>query len=132
MDKDINLKISKNIAKARKKRGLSQKQVAERIGITQNAVYQWENGLRCAKLETVIKVSEAIGCNPNEILNGIKIDTNSSYTAKDVFLEIEKRLEKSRKAEKEAAECGMYQKASEAHGVYFELLDILEYFGQEL
>ena len=68
----------------------------------------------------------------NEILNGIKIDTNSSYTAKDVFLEIEKRLEKSRKAEKEAAECGMYQKASEAQGVYFELLDILEYFGQEL
>lgn len=130
MEKDINATISRNIVKARKKRGLSQKQVAERIGVSQNAVYQWESGLRCAKLETVIKISEAIGCNPNEILNGVKINTKFEYSVDDVFLELEKRMDRAKKSEEKGKENAKYQTASEAHGVYRELADILEYFGQ--
>lgn len=130
MGKDINAIISRNIVRMRKKKGLSQKQVAERIGVSQNAVYQWENGFRCAKLETVIKISEAIGCSPNEILNGVSINTEFQYSANDVFCEIEKRLENAREIEQESAKIGSYQKASEAHGVFKELLDILEYFGR--
>ena len=50
--------LSKNIKKARLKSGLTQKQVAERLGVAQAQYARWESGGRNPKDETVEKLAE--------------------------------------------------------------------------
>lgn len=49
------------IKKARINAGMTQAELAERLGITPQAVSQYERGIKNPKLETVIRISEALG-----------------------------------------------------------------------
>ena len=51
------------IRAARKKAGLTQTELAERLGVGYSAVGQWELGLRNPKFETLKKISAALGCS---------------------------------------------------------------------
>lgn len=61
--------INKNIKEFRRKRGLTQKQLADLLGVSQNAVYNWENGKRQPKLDTLRKISQALGVPVTELIN---------------------------------------------------------------
>lgn len=50
--------LKENIKKARLKAGLTQKEVAEKMGIQQPNYGQWERGIRKPKLETLEKLAE--------------------------------------------------------------------------
>lgn len=58
MENAIN--IGDNIRKVRKAHGLSQIELAERVGVAPITIRQYENGKRSPKLETIAKLAQAL------------------------------------------------------------------------
>ena len=54
---------------ARKKAGLTQLQVAEKLGISDSAVNQWEKGKTFPKTEFLPKLAQIYSCTIDELLN---------------------------------------------------------------
>ena len=48
------------IAKARKGAKLTQKELGEKLGVSAQSVAQWENNLRNPKIETLVKIADAL------------------------------------------------------------------------
>ncbi len=63
-------KIGKFIAMVRKKKTLTQKQLAENLGITDRAVSKWENGKSMPDLSLLKPLCEILDITINELLNG--------------------------------------------------------------
>ena len=59
------------IKEARKKAGLTQKGLGQKLGITYQTVAQWENDLRNPKAETLNKIAEALSCDFYWLMTGI-------------------------------------------------------------
>ncbi len=57
----VLMTIGERIKAARKKAGLTQKQLGEKMGISYQAVAQWENDLRNPKIETLRAIANALG-----------------------------------------------------------------------
>ena len=57
------------IARLRIARGLTQAQLAELIGCHQQAVNKWETGLRKPGMQSLIKLSRALGCSIDELVD---------------------------------------------------------------
>ena len=66
-------KIGKFIADCRKEQGLTQAQLAEKIGVSDRAVSKWETGRSMPDSSIMLEVCDAIGINVNELLNGERI-----------------------------------------------------------
>ncbi len=64
------IKIGKFIASMRKKQGLSQKQLAERIDVTDKTISKWETGNRMPDASILLKLSSELQINVNELLAG--------------------------------------------------------------
>ena len=62
------IKIGKFIAGMRKKQGLSQKQLAERIDVTDKTISKWETGTRLPDASILLKLSSELQINVNELL----------------------------------------------------------------
>ena len=60
--------IKNNIRELRKKRGLTQQQLADKLGISQVHLGRLETNARSMDLEQVEKISSALGVKPYEIL----------------------------------------------------------------
>ena len=71
-------KIGKFIAKQRKLKNLTQEELAEKLGITKNAVSKWERGLCLMDMSLLKPLSEILEVNVNEILAGEKIAKKTS------------------------------------------------------
>lgn len=54
--------------KAREKSGLTQQEVASRLGIDQSAVCQWETGKTKPRASLLPKVAAIYGCTLDELL----------------------------------------------------------------
>lgn len=66
-------KIGEYILKLRKKRGLTQEELANKIYVTNKAVSRWETGKSLPEIETLYLLSKKLGVSVNDILNvGIK------------------------------------------------------------
>lgn len=59
----INMTIGEKIYKLRKDLALSQEEFAFRIGVSKQAVFNWENGFACPKLTRLEKISEEFNVN---------------------------------------------------------------------
>lgn len=66
-------KIGNFIAFKRKKKGLTQEQLAEKLGITKNAVSKWERGLSLMDMSLLKPLSEILEVSINELLAGENI-----------------------------------------------------------
>lgn len=56
----------------RQKAGFTQKQLAEKLGITQGAVTMWETGERKPNIVMLKKLTVILGCTADELLEPIK------------------------------------------------------------
>lgn len=54
----------------RLKNGLSQEEVAAAVGVTRQAVCQWENGGAYPRGENLLKVAELYHCTVDDLLRG--------------------------------------------------------------
>lgn len=88
------------IQQARKKAGLSQKQLGEKLGLSASMIGQWENDLRNPKYETCRRIADALGINILYLLTSEEMDRGilelikADYDSDDAFYKdfIEKRV----------------------------------------
>lgn len=74
-------KIGKFIAERRKNNKLTQEMLAERLGVSINAVSKWERGLCLMDMSLLKPLSEILDVSVNELLAGEKI-TESDFKIK--------------------------------------------------
>lgn len=85
--------IGKNIKKYRKKQGLTQKGLANKLNTTPQNLAQYENGKRNPKPETIQKIATALNVNPlvltgqisESLSNNLKTDSNIEKAYFDIF-----------------------------------------------
>ncbi len=65
--------VGRFIATLRKEKGMTQKDLAEKLGVTDKAVSKWETGKCYPDIEIIEKISNLFNISINEILNGEKI-----------------------------------------------------------
>jgi y4mF family transcriptional regulator len=65
---DILKKIAENVRCYRRERGLTQKQLAKKAGISRGYVSQIENGKINLYLDTLVALARALGVNPSDLV----------------------------------------------------------------
>ena len=80
------MKIGRFIAESRKKKNLTQMQLAEKLNITDRAVSKWENGRSLPDSSIMLELCSLLDITVNDLLSGEVIDV------KDYNKEIENRL----------------------------------------
>ena len=88
------IKIGKFIADCRKKKNLTQEQLAEKLYITDRAVSKWERGISLPDADKMLDLCKILDINVNELLSGEKIDMKD-YEKKneELLLELAKQDE---------------------------------------
>ncbi len=69
-----NEKMAQFITELRKGKKLTQKDLAEKLGVTDKAVSKWERGLNCPDISLLSKLSYILGVTTSELLNGEKAE----------------------------------------------------------
>ena len=91
-------KIGKFIAKLRKEKGLTQKQLAEKLNVTDRAVSNWENGRRMPDLSLFKPLCETLEITINELILGEKVpEEKQKETSETVLLNTLKNSEQKQK-----------------------------------
>lgn len=68
------IKIGKFIAECRRKKSLTQAELAEKLGITDRAVSKWENGKSLPDSGVMLELCSELDITVNELLSGERID----------------------------------------------------------
>ena len=72
----MEVTLGKRIAANRKRLGLTQDQLAEKLGITAQAVSKWENDLSCPDISILPKLADIFGISVSKLL-GIEQNINN-------------------------------------------------------
>lgn len=64
----MELKIGYNVRTIRIQRGISQKELARRVGVSQAHISDIERGERRASISVLLKIMEALKCEPTDIM----------------------------------------------------------------
>lgn len=75
------VKTGKFLSELRRERGLTQGQLAEKIGTSNKTISRWENGNYMPPVEMLMVLSEFYGVSINEILSGRRLDQNEAQSA---------------------------------------------------
>ena len=67
-------KIGKFIAYIRKEKGMTQSELASRLGITDRAISKWENGRGMPDLSLIKPLCKELDITINDLLSGEKLD----------------------------------------------------------
>ncbi|MBN2863877.1 MAG: helix-turn-helix transcriptional regulator [Bacteroidales bacterium] len=97
---DIDKNIGNTLAKLRKVRGLTQIELAEKAGISQQQLSHYENGNIHITAEMVIRLAEILGITADELLNLQSNSTNSTLSLRFTrrIRELENLQENKKKA----------------------------------
>lgn len=66
--------IGDRIREERESAGLTQLELANKIGITPQAVSQYERGIKNPKITAIYRFADAIGVSPSKLFDGVKIE----------------------------------------------------------
>jgi len=92
------IKIGRFIAECRKKAGLTQLQLAEKLGITDKAISKWERGVAMPDTSIMLPLCDILCISVNELLSGEKINMeNNNQKNEQLLLDMAKELEKKNK-----------------------------------
>lgn len=73
------------IAQLRKEKGMTQKNLAEQMNVTDKAVSKWERDLACPDINSVPKLAEVLGVSVEELLNASQQEKNKNDTIENVL-----------------------------------------------
>lgn len=73
------IKIGKFISQCRKKKQLTQSELAEKLNITDRAISKWENGLCLPDSGTMPALCEILNITINDLFSGEKVDMNNYH-----------------------------------------------------
>ena len=66
---NINITLAANILKYRKKSGLSQDELAQKLGVTFQAVSKWENAIAAPDITFLPIMADIFGCYIDELFS---------------------------------------------------------------
>lgn len=95
----MNNKVGLFIASRRKKLGLTQKELGEKLFVTDKAISKWERGLSFPDTPLLIKLATILEVEVGEILNG-EITNNKHQNIDDKINEIKQELLKNNRRKK--------------------------------
>lgn len=75
--------IGETISSLRKKKGLTQNELAEKMNVTDKAVSKWERDLSCPDVNTISRLAEVLDVSVEELLNA-KEQRKSNSKMKDL------------------------------------------------
>ena len=92
------VKIGKFIAECRKNNNLTQKQLAEKLNITDRAISKWENGKSLPDSSIMLELCDILKISVNDLLNGevVLVDKYKEKSEK-LLLEMAKQKEEADK-----------------------------------
>ena len=76
--------IGETISSLRKKKGMTQNELAEKMNVTDKAVSKWERDLSCPDINTISKLADILDVSVEELLKAKKKD-NSNTKMKDLL-----------------------------------------------
>ena len=79
------MQFEKNLVLLRKKKGLSQDELAFAIGVSRQTIYTWEAGLNYPNIVMVKKIADVLEVTTDDLLNGFEVN-RLPKTLKDVNL----------------------------------------------
>lgn len=82
------MKIGESLKSARMKAGMSQSELAEKLGISSVGISQWESGRRIPRDETLLRIAQALGISISDIFEFTPEET-------ECILMYEKKLKKA-------------------------------------
>ena len=74
----MNKKFVFNLKEIRQEKGLSQTDLAKKMGISSQAVQQFENGVRTPSLERTVEIAQALDITLDELIEFRQIQTKIS------------------------------------------------------
>ena len=81
---NVNVTLAENILKHRKKKGISQRELAKHLGVTYQAISKWETAKSAPDISILPALADAFGCNIDELFSReIKIENDSEYILED-------------------------------------------------
>ena len=87
-------KIGKFILDCRKKKSLTQEQLAEKLGVTSKSISRWENGNTMPDYSLLKDLCHELDINVNELLSGEKIKENDYMNkAEENFIMLKKKVD---------------------------------------
>lgn len=95
-----NNKIGKLIAKLRRKKGLTQQELADMFGIGYRAVSNWERGNCLPDISIINELSNILGISSDELLNGEINSSNEDINKIDDNIKENKMIKKKDKYKK--------------------------------
>lgn len=76
---DYNKAIGEWLAKERKRQNISQRQMAEKMGVSKSAIHYWETGKRTIYAETVFEYCDALHADVNQLFWDVTHQDNDFY-----------------------------------------------------
>ena len=70
--------IGETIASLRKKKGITQNELAEKMNVTDKAVSKWERDLSCPDINTISKLADILDVSVEELLEAKKKDYSNT------------------------------------------------------
>ena len=80
-------KIGDFIKRKRKEKGLTQTELAEKLGITNQAISKWERGKNCPDISLLKDLCKILNIDINELLSGKELDKVSKEDSEDILVE---------------------------------------------
>ena len=92
------IKIGKFILNCRKEKGLTQEQLAEKLGVTSKSISRWENGNTMPDYSLLKDLCNELDINVNELLSGEKIKRNDYINkSEENLIKLRKQIDKRKK-----------------------------------
>jgi transcriptional regulator with XRE-family HTH domain len=92
------IKIGKFILNCRKEKGITQEQLAEKLGVTSKSISRWENGNTMPDYTLLKDLCNELDININELLSGEKIKGNDYMNkSEENLIKLRKQIDKRKK-----------------------------------
>ncbi|MBQ3307323.1 MAG: helix-turn-helix transcriptional regulator [Bacilli bacterium] len=92
------IKIGKFILNCRKEKGLTQEQLAEKLGVTSKSISRWENGKTMPDYSLLKDLCNELDINVNELLSAEKIKVNDYMNkSEENLIKLRKQIDKRKK-----------------------------------
>ncbi|MBP5678712.1 MAG: helix-turn-helix transcriptional regulator [Bacilli bacterium] len=92
------IKIGKFILNCRKEKGLTQEQLAEKLGVTSKSISRWENGNTMPDYSLLKDLCDELNINVNELLSGERIKENDYMNkSEENLIHLRKQIDKRKK-----------------------------------
>ena len=80
-----NKSMGEIISTLRKEKGMTQKEIADRLGITDKAVSKWERDVAYPDTGTIPKLAEILGVTVEELMNAKSVPVSENKKTDDVL-----------------------------------------------